>query len=87
MNQRDCQKAPQGRGTSGERGGFGGGWELKGRCEGDRSVGNRANAFRLQRLLSLLEAFTPVLTPNTVIMCGSNPGTSLKRMDNGRARQ
>ena len=38
MNQRDCQKAPQGRGTSGERGG---GWELKGRCEGDRSVGNR----------------------------------------------
>ena len=84
MNQRDCQKAPQGRGTSGERGG---GWELKGRCEGDRSVQAIGNAFRLQRLLSLLEAFTPVLTPNTVIMCGSNPGTSLKRMDNGRARQ
>ena len=56
---------------------------------GARGIGVLAigNAFRLQRLLSLLEAFTPVLTPNTVIMCGSNPGTSLKRMDNGRARQ
>ena len=76
MNQRDCHVPTEAPGR--------GGWE-KGGARGDRSVGI---------LEGMRSAFTPVASLDAVlnrsvavIMCGSNPGTSLKRMDNGRARQ
>jgi hypothetical protein len=79
MNQRDCHvptdEAP-GRG----------GWE-KGGARGDRSVGileGMRSAFTPVASLDGLESFRRC---HHVWYCGSNPGTSLKRMDNGRARQ